>query len=391
MAIELGIDGRQFRNEFSGRKPLLARGAVTGRKFLLEDLEQILYCTEPRTPDFSIHDGQGFVAEKEYTEPFVEMGVARNRLAKIRFYELLRRGATLILNRVEARSTVIKQICCDIGRYASQPVLANGYLCRRDLPSFGLHWDTHDVFAVQLLGRKRWQLYPPTFELPVAGQASRHSSSEALRECEPFLDVTLEERDVLYVPRGWWHCVTGVGTTTFHLSIGVHSPHVRDYIAWLCANVLPARIEFRRTLPMHRSEGEPDADAAFDLIRQAAVALGDVMSSREYFEQYCQRVLDSERLHLPLGLAEEFLESADIGTGATITLSSIYLRDLSKFTHLNGERLPVAGLDADALRALSERGDLSISQLARELNVSIESVNAIVKDLAARGLVFLRS
>ena len=47
MAIELGIDGKQFRNEYSGRKPLLARGAVTGRKFSLEDLEQILYCTKP--------------------------------------------------------------------------------------------------------------------------------------------------------------------------------------------------------------------------------------------------------------------------------------------------------------------------------------------------------
>ena len=60
---------------------------------------------------------------------------------------------------------------------------------------------------------------------------------------------------------------------------------VASGIAWLCANVLRARIEFRQALPMHRSEGEPNAGVALDLIRQAGVTLGGVMDNREYFKQ----------------------------------------------------------------------------------------------------------
>ena len=41
----------------------------------------------------------------------------------------------------------------------------------RPRPSgFAVHHDTHDVFVLQVAGRKRWRVYEPVLELPLAGQ-----------------------------------------------------------------------------------------------------------------------------------------------------------------------------------------------------------------------------
>eukprot|EP01037_Dinobryon_pediforme_P025857 gene25857-28165_t len=110
-----------------------------------------------------------------------------------------------------------------LSTFTGLKTVANGYVAFGGDGTFGKHWDTHDVFAVQLLGRKQWQV--------------------------PIFDEILEAGDVLYIPRGWWHrAIPLENQETFHIAAGVHTAKVTDFVAWIVEQLLPEHIESRRSI-----------------------------------------------------------------------------------------------------------------------------------------------
>ena len=77
---------------------------------------------------------------------------------------------------------------------------ANAYLTPpRSSQGFAPHYDDIDAYCLQLQGSKRWKVYEPTVELPRT--SSEDFTPEDLEGMKPVLDVTLEEGDLLYMPR----------------------------------------------------------------------------------------------------------------------------------------------------------------------------------------------
>ena len=50
------------------------------------------------------------------------------------------------------------------------PVPANAYVTPPSSRGFSAHYDVHDVFVLQLAGRKRWTVYAPVHPGPAAHQ-----------------------------------------------------------------------------------------------------------------------------------------------------------------------------------------------------------------------------
>jgi len=93
-------------------------------------------------------------------------------------------------------STLETELQCMIG--------ANAYLTPpRSSQGFAPHYDDIEAFCLQLQGSKRWKVYEPTFKLPRT--SSEDFTPEDLEGMEPVMDITLEEGDLLYMPRGWIH------------------------------------------------------------------------------------------------------------------------------------------------------------------------------------------
>ncbi|WP_428097550.1 JmjC domain-containing protein [Candidatus Rariloculus sp.] len=174
------------------------------RPFAWSDIDQLLHSVEPRVPLMRMfHHGQ--VPEQAYTDDIVEPGRTRRVFNKAKFYEHMGRGATLVINWLEQHSVAAKRLCLEVGSFADTRTSSNAYLSFAGDGTFGQHWDTHDVFVIQLIGRKRWRIYPPTFPLPLTYQTNDTSGHTC--PTEPALEVILEEGDVFYIPRGWWHHV----------------------------------------------------------------------------------------------------------------------------------------------------------------------------------------
>ena len=93
-------------------------------------------------------------------------------------------------------------------------------------PGFGLHCDDHDVFIIQIIGEKRWALYGESQMYPGHRKEDNLASLK-----EPKENYTLRPGDVLYLPRGHWHNVVGIGEPTIHLTVGVTNHTGVDILA----------------------------------------------------------------------------------------------------------------------------------------------------------------
>jgi hypothetical protein len=125
-----------------------------------------------------------------------------------------------------------------------------------------VHHDTHDVFALQVAGTKRWLVYEPALELPLKHQ---RYTRELGGPAETVLDILVEPGDTLYLPRGWLHEALTSDEDSLHLTIGV------NVVTWLDAfraalDRVEDDVEFRRSLP-------PDGAGAGNLVERLAQRL----------------------------------------------------------------------------------------------------------------------
>lgn len=354
--IDFNLTPNEFREKIFEKEPRLWKGALHGEPFSWAELDAALHQVEPVPPVFQLYDG-GTVPEDQYADVVGELGAPRRRLNKRRFYARLRGGATLVVNRFENYSLRALALCNEVHGFSGWRTAGNAYLSIGGRGTFGRHWDTHDVFAVQLIGRKRWRVYPPTLPLPL----DRHTSegSGAVCPTTPVLDCLLETGDVLYVPRGFWHHVIPTDGPSFHLSVGTYAPSVHDFLMWACARRLPAAIAARRsfTAAVQRRDLEEALGALRDIVLSAAV--------RADFER---EIAGSERVRSALD-TELFLASGTDGleSGATLRLNfALELDPGESEVRVNGTRLRLHPLPRAIVASLAA-GPLAVESLCERL------------------------
>ncbi len=241
--IDFGLTPGEFRAAYFEQKPHQFRGALTERPIAWSDIDQLLHVLDPGLPKMRMFH-HGPVPDQAYTEETAELGRSRRRINKAKFYDYMGDGATLQINWLEQHSVVAKRLCLEVGRFAGTATSGNAYLSFAGDGSFGKHWDTHDVFVIQLIGRKLWRIYTPTLPLPLTYQTNDRSGHTC--PAEPALELTLEEGDVMYVPRGWWHHVIPLQGGSFHLSVGSYPPTLFDYVVQTSARYLEQQPSVRK-------------------------------------------------------------------------------------------------------------------------------------------------
>src|SRR5690606_2927331 len=133
--------------------------------------------------------------------------------------------------------------------------------------SVGAHVDQYDVFLIQGLGRRRWQISTDA-EAPMAFRED--VELKLLREFKPTHDWLLEPGDMLYLPPGIAHHGVAEGEClTF--SVGMRAPAVAelvtDFVGFL-AERMPEELRYSDTgIAPAQAPGEID-DTALEKITQ---------------------------------------------------------------------------------------------------------------------------
>lgn len=143
----------------------------------------------------------------------------------------IRAGETLIINHFNLDTDAFKPLEHDFRRWFHENLNVNCYVSMRPQIGFGPHWDDHDVFAVQLEGRKYWALYGFTGQDPL----DKAHCPPLPPDPKPIWEGYLEKGQCLYLPRGLWHSAVSTGAPSMHVACGARGPTGVDVIAWLAA------------------------------------------------------------------------------------------------------------------------------------------------------------
>jgi hypothetical protein len=212
----------------------------------------------------------------------------------------LREGATLVLDAVDELEPSIEEIASGLEHFFHERVQVNLYAGFQTSRGFDLHWDDHDVFVLQVAGRKRWSVYGMTRPHPLAPDVE---AAERPRG-GPVWEETLEAGDLLYIPRGWWHVAEPLAEPTLHLTVGVHNRTGHDLLRWLTERMRAAEI-YRRDLPRFASPVERAAHSA-RLREELLAAFADDLIEK-YFAEYDAGAAPRPHLGLPWSASGELL------------------------------------------------------------------------------------
>lgn len=242
------VEASEFLADHWERQPLVvARDEPQRFRHILapEDVEKLVCETRIRAPGFRLVKEGAQLPLAGYTEDIAwRPGSFSGTPVVERVAEELARGATLVLQALHLHWPAAALYCRGLEAALGCPVQANAYLTPATSRGFAVHHDTHDVFVLQVSGRKSWRVYEPVLELPLKQQRWSPRLGDPGPPTEAF---TLEAGQTLYLPRGWPHEATTSEDESLHLTIGLH-PTTRMDALRMALDSCADDPEFRRSL-----------------------------------------------------------------------------------------------------------------------------------------------
>jgi len=268
-----------------------------------------------------------------------------------RIFDEFRCGATMVFQGLQRSCPPLTLFCRELELGLSHSVQANAYVTPAGARGLGVHYDTHDVFVLQLAGTKAWSIHAPVLVDPLPSQPWHGTAADA---GPVLLSVELEAGDCLYVPRGFLHSARAQETLSAHLTIGVVTTTWHDVLREL-VSAAADEPELRRALPPGYAD-DPGALAGgvgeavarlrkwLDQVDTAAVAaetarrflagrppilagqlhqldlverLGDGSVLRRRHGSVCHVVVEAETLTVVLGGGRELRMPAALGPALT--------------------------------------------------------------------------
>ncbi|GGM29386.1 cupin domain-containing protein [Micromonospora yangpuensis] len=227
----VAVEPAKFATAHWGRGPLLSRAAELPNRhgftdlFSPADADELLSRRGLRTPFLRVATDGQLVAAGRYTGGGGAGAEIGDQVVDDKVLQLYAEGATLVLQGLHRTWPALIDFAGELGAALAQPLQVNAYLTPPGSQGFATHYDTHDVFVLQVDGRKHWRIHPPVLPDPLERQpwGGRADEVSATAQGPAALDVVLEPGDALYLPRGWLHSAQAQEASSLHLTVGVRA------------------------------------------------------------------------------------------------------------------------------------------------------------------------
>jgi ribosomal protein L16 Arg81 hydroxylase len=261
MQFMLGdLDEHRFVREYRGRAPVLSRGRVDrfATVFGLADFNRILNFSPLHYPRVRVTDHANTIHKYDLIEDKDRYANnVNNTLSPRRTLAAIARGGTLVFDRIEEHHAPLEDFIDALSHHVRHHVGANAYYTASGQDGVNVHFDRHDVFALQLHGSKRWYFRQGT---RVLAKAIRHQQVPPVdAQCTGWESVLIEEGDIFYCPRGVWHFTRTESRHSLHLAVGMYPQTLGDWLrAFESDPALAAMLEEYIAEPQAPSGASPD-------------------------------------------------------------------------------------------------------------------------------------
>jgi ribosomal protein L16 Arg81 hydroxylase len=209
--------------------------------FSVKDFDSVLEYGKPRGSSLRVVKNQEPLLPSKYENPNGSLNL--NQL-----YASYTDGYTLVINEINRYSKPINALVHNLRQELSHEAKANAYLTPANQKALSPHYDTHDVFVLQISGKKHWNFYDDTnFKTPLLNSFQPIFQPGQLSGKK---EVTVKAGDLMYIPRGLPHEAYTTDESSLHLTIGVYPTQNVDLISRALQSLAQHDIEFRKALPV---------------------------------------------------------------------------------------------------------------------------------------------
>jgi ribosomal protein L16 Arg81 hydroxylase len=244
-----------FFAEYWEKKPLvIRRGDLAAYDTLvsLGDIDRVITTFHLSHPDVMMANATRPVGPEDYT-------LGEGAIDIVRLYQQFASGSTIIMNQLHRFVPPLGDLVRRAEHELSSRMQTNIYLTPREAQGLRIHYDSHDVFVMQVHGTKNWKLYSAEVPLPFRGQQFGDFPAEPGEVAQEF---ELQPGDLLYMPRGVMHAASTTSDTSMHITMGVlHNTWVELLIESL-ARFAVNDPELRKGLPPGYARSDFDRAAA---------------------------------------------------------------------------------------------------------------------------------
>ena len=174
-------------------------------------------------------------------------------------------GATLILDHAHKRVPALADFTWKLQKELGHPSMhANIYCSWPSQQGFKIHFDTHEVFILQIDGTKEWFVFEDTVKYPYRGESPK---SYTPPNAEPYIHCVLKPGDLLYIPRGHWHYAIAQEQPSLHVTFGIRGYTGGDAMKWIFKNFVQTKLQeeeaLRQIFPLMPHDQTDEFEAHF--------------------------------------------------------------------------------------------------------------------------------
>ncbi|MGH9781241.1 MAG: cupin domain-containing protein, partial [Candidatus Acidiferrales bacterium] len=244
----------------------------------LDEVDRVLTTLDRRYPDVTLKNASREITSDDYT-------VGGDALDVAKVYQLFGEGSTITLAFLDTVVPSLTSFCRWLEGEFSFPFQANVYMTPPGAQGAKPHYDTHDVFVLQVAGSKKWNIYGTPVELPLPSQ----DFDSALHEQgAKTLEFELQPGDIAYIPRGIVHDARSTDVVSLHITAGVLRYTWTDLLLEFAASAALNDPAFRKALPPGFARPDFDRASARETLRN----LLQKISSRADFDVALDASLD---------------------------------------------------------------------------------------------------
>ena len=313
-------------------------------------------------------------------------------------FALYEAGATVVLSNVVEHFSALSQLVQSLIAETQMRWQANMYLTPAANQGFAPHYDTHDVFILQIEGQKKFRFFTSELKLPFPEDNYDIALNAHPQLCE---EVTLAAGDTLYIPRGHVHDAQTVGDEpSLHVTLGCYPMIQRDLLQCYMQVAAEQMDNLRQSVPRSLWLNPASSIEQNEVLQNALLDIVHHPESAAWFEEAIERLKDEFALSLGLPDNQDSQKQSITDTvNEAITLdanSRIFVRQnriLSIQTMDDHCQIRCPGRLLEFEHPLSAAVDYLVAQKSVTLNelpeVTLVQAIALIKQLLADSIVYI--
>ena len=251
------------------------------------DVEAVISAGGLRYPAIQLARDGGFFPPETFTRTIRSGGDFFTGIPDLdRIRAEYQSGATISLPGFHRAWAPLGTLAAAIEAEFDHAVHANVYITPGNAIGFSPHYDTHEVFVLQIAGSKRWRIHKPPLPLP---HRSQPFDPRGYVPSAPLCELDLVPGDLLYLPRGFVHTTETSDSFSVHVTLGIT---VYTWIDLLTEWVQLSKHSpsFRRALPPGFAGREDVRKSLGDQLRRMNAELQSITDYDTFVDGFSQRV-----------------------------------------------------------------------------------------------------